>query len=93
MSDSCLPPRTTGLSFEMSLYADLVGPAVAVLNVSGIGAHGRRSEAELRAELGHMEQKGRAAPVLIIDQLEQGTLVPLGWYLSAPARHALDEQS
>ena len=47
----------------------------------------------MRAELGHTELKGRAARVLIIDQLEQGTLVPLGWYLSAPARHALDEQS
>ncbi|MEO6852593.1 MAG: hypothetical protein ABI410_20815, partial [Rhodoferax sp.] len=81
------------LSQSWGLYADLLGPAVAVLNVSGIGAHGRLPPAEMRQALGHTELVGPAARVLVIDQLTDASLVPLGWYLSPPARRALDLQA
>lgn len=75
------------------LYADLLGPAVAVLNVSGIGAHGRVPPAQMRETLGETARTGATARVLVIDQLTDASLVPLGWYLSPPARRALDQQA
>lgn len=75
------------------LYADVLGPAVAVLNVSGIGAHGRHAAATLSAEFGEPQPPGRPARVLVIDQFVGGALVPLGWYLSLTARQALDHQA
>lgn len=75
------------------LYADLLGPAVAVLNVSGIQAHGRLPPAQMRQTLGATERTGVDARVLVIDQLTDASLVPLGWYLSPPARLALDRQA
>lgn len=76
-----------------SLYANVMGPLIAVLNVSGIGAHGRRAAADLRAEIGVASPARAAADVMLIDQLDKGTLVPLGWYLSPTAREALNAQS
>ncbi|MEO6852817.1 MAG: hypothetical protein ABI410_02005, partial [Rhodoferax sp.] len=81
------------LSHSWGLYADLLGPAVAVLNVSGIGAHGRLPPAEMRQALGGTALISPAARVLVIDQLTDASLVPLGWYLSPPARRALDLQA
>lgn len=78
---------------RMDLYADLLGPPVALVNVSGIGAHGRQAPAALRAQLGETTLTCRNARVAIMDQIEDGSLVPLGWYLSRPARAALDHQA
>ncbi|HEY4065481.1 MAG TPA: hypothetical protein VGM74_01170, partial [Burkholderiaceae bacterium] len=81
----------------LDLYADLSGPAVAVVNVSGIGAHGRQSPASLDADIAtSVEQHGigllaHARPCLL-DQSSEAALVPLGWYLSAAARAAMDAQ-
>jgi len=75
------------------LYADVLGPAVAVLNVSGIGAHGRHAPADLGAESRATSPLAGPTTLQLIDQLEDGTLVPLGWYLSPTARRALDAQA
>ena len=83
---------------QMGLYVDLLGPAVAVLNVSGIGARGRQAAGAMGAELASASApasspasaaSARFAPCLL-DQTNEATLVPLGWYLSPAARDALD---
>lgn len=84
---------TPVLRESWGLYADLLGPAVAVLNVSGIQAHGRLPPAEMRQTLGETQRTGADARVLVIDQLTDASLVPLGWYLSPAARLALDRQA
>lgn len=76
-----------------ALYADALGPAITVLNVSGIGAHGRHAPANLVAEAAEATGLWQKAPVMQpIDQPNQGALVPLGWYLSPTARMALERQ-
>lgn len=80
------------------LYVDLLGPAVTVVNVSGIGAHGRQPVAALASTLAPWAAGGapgdcRQGPVWLIDQIDDGALVPLGWYLSPAARDALDSQA
>lgn len=82
-----------------NLYADILGPAVTVLNVSGIGAHGRHAPAALRAEAAAsvaVAASSASAPVTrvwLVDQQAIGTLVPLGWYLSPTARAALEREA
>ena len=80
---------------KWDLYADLLGPLVAVVNVSGIGAHGRQAPAALHADLQAQESaKGEPARfITFFDQSTDETLVPLGWYLSPAAREALDAQA
>jgi hypothetical protein len=70
--------------------ADLLGPPVALANVSGIGAHGREAPAALAASLA--KQPDADAP-LFFDQLDDNELVPLGWYLSPAAREAIEGQA
>lgn len=77
---------------RLSLYADMLGPALALLNVSGVGAHGRDSSAALRATLGELGRPCEASSIRLIDQVDDGALVPLGWYLSPAARQALRGQ-
>jgi hypothetical protein len=81
---------------KWDLYADLLGPAVALVNVSGIGAHGRQSPAALHADLQTQAkgEKGKSERfVMFYDQSKDEALVPLGWYLSPAAREALDAQA
>jgi hypothetical protein len=75
---------------RLDLLADLLGPPVALVNVSGIGAHGREAPAALAAELDN--QPDAPAP-LFYDQLDNGDLVPLGWYLSPAARESIEGQA
>lgn len=75
---------------RLDLLADLFGPPVALVNVSGIGAHGRQAPAALAAALG---TQPNADPPLFYDQLDNGDLVPLGWYLSPAAREAIEGQA
>lgn len=75
---------------RLGLWADLLGPAVAVVNVSGIGAHGRQAPAALATALATQPQP---PPPLFYDQLDTGDLVPLGWYLSPAARQAIEGQA
>lgn len=83
-------------SRSWSLYADVLGPAITVLNVSGIGAHGRHAPANLQAEVVALSASAAASTTTTlhpIDQMNLGALVPLGWYLSPTARRALDLQA
>ena len=104
-SPDCLsgsPARQTDLrqplnKARLNLYIDLLGPAVTAFNVSGIGAHGRQPPGALVQELAG---QGVACPdpavagqAWVFDQTDEGTLVPLGWYLSPAARKALDAQA
>jgi hypothetical protein len=79
----------------MDLYADLLGPPVAVLNVSGIGSHARQAAGSLDADIGAKQPNGdsgqKPLPCLL-DQTAAATLVPLGWYLSPSARDAMDAE-
>ena len=82
---------------QWKLYVDAVGPAVAVVNVSGVGAHGRQAPASLSADLGALAATSTSETpplsVWLLDQTTAATLVPLGWYLSPAAREALDVQA
>lgn len=75
---------------RLDLLADLFGPAVALVNVSGIGAHGREAPAALTADLANQPD---APSPLFYDQLDNGDLVPLGWYLSPAARESIEGQA
>lgn len=75
---------------RLGLWADLLGPSVALVNVSGIGAHGRQAPAALATALA---TQPHPPPPLFYDQLDTGDLVPLGWYLSPAARQAIEGQA
>ena len=75
---------------RLDLLADLLGPPVALANVSGVGAHGREAPADLAARLAVQPD---AEPPLFFDQLDDDDLVPLGWYLSPASRQAIEAQA
>jgi hypothetical protein len=91
-----MPPRD---SQRLKLYADLFGPAVTVLNNLGTGAHGREPVAALTARVtgGKLPPPGPGctpeAPVCLLDQMQDASLVPLGWTLSPAARAAMDARA
>jgi hypothetical protein len=70
-------------------FVGLAGPALTVLQVSGIGANGALSEArqksavlDVRKRLGEAAADSKAPPVWTIDLVLDGPLYPLGWHLS-----------
>lgn len=70
-------------------YLDLIGPLLAVINTSGVGAAGRLAEArEADAILqARIAMRGKAAaatvePVTAVDLLPKNVHFPLGWHLS-----------
>jgi hypothetical protein len=79
---------------QLRLFVDMLGPPVALLNVSGIGARARQASAAMAADLatrGLRAADGSADHYpCLLDQTNEATLVPLGWYLSPAARKALD---
>lgn len=91
-----LPPRDAQ---RLGFYADLLGPALAAVNNLGTGAHGREPVAALAARLAAgaplPPDLGCAptAAVCLLDQMQDGGLVPLGWTLSPAARAAMDAQA
>jgi len=88
-----LPPRDAQ---RLRLFADLLGPVVTVLNNLGTGAHGREPVAALTAQVAAGAElpsdKGctNDSPVCLLDQMQDASLVPLGWSLSPAARAAMD---
>jgi len=90
-----LPPRDAQ---RLRLFADLFGPAVTVINNLGTGAHGREPAAALTARVavatgGVLPASmgcGSGEPVCLLDQMQDASLVPLGWTLSPAARRAMD---
>jgi hypothetical protein len=75
---------------RLTLFADLLGPLVTVVNVAGTGANGRRAEALLQRQC---QAFGAPDCLVQLAQRSDGLLYPLGWYLSPTARRALDEQA
>lgn len=79
---------------QLRLFVDMLGPPVTLLNVSGIGARARQASAAMAADLatrGLRAADGSAEHYpCLLDQTNEATLVPLGWYLSPAARKALD---
>jgi hypothetical protein len=70
-------------------YLDLIGPLLAVINTSGVGAAGRLAEAREADAIvqARIAMRGKAAasaiePVTAIDLLPKGVHFPLGWHLS-----------
>lgn len=77
-------------------FLDLLGPGVAALRVSGIGANGQLAEARqgaavlsAREALGGAAARTAQAPVAAINLLPSGVRYPLGWHLSPGAVGAL----
>ncbi len=94
-ADGCLArtplyqPQMPACAAGNRLYTDALGPPLAVLAGSGIGAHGRRDEA-LMFTLA--VPPGMLQPVAI-DLLQQGVHFPLGWHLSGVAATNIEEQA
>jgi hypothetical protein len=85
-------PYAPAAAARLALFADLAGPLVTVVNVSGTGANGRRAAALL------MQSRERFAVcaedwIVQVGQRTDGLLYPLGWYLSPTARKALDREA
>lgn len=81
----------------LDFFSDAVGPAVTVVTAGGLGANRQRADALLCAELvglnGEWGSAQGSEPQLVrVAQTEDGQLYPLGWYLSANARAAMDHQ-
>ena len=79
---------------------DFAGPAVTVLNVSGIGASGQLAEARqaqavrtLRVSMGGKAAESKAAPTTVVDLLPDGIRYPLGWHLSRAAVDGMMRQA
>jgi len=86
-------PRCTG---NFKLYTDFLGPVVGAANSIGTGSQARHSEAALERQVRlFYEERSRQTnrPVLRMDQTDDGTLYPLGWYLSPTVRVGLRDQA
>lgn len=103
--ESCLKTRSDARELlppadaqRLQLFADLFGPALTVVNNLGTGAHGREPVAALAARVASPD--GGELPsdmgcrktdsVCLLDQMQDASLVPLGWSLSRAARLAMD---
>ena len=85
---------------KAALYVDFIGPALAVVNVSGIGANGLLAEARqsqavraLRAMLGGAAAASTDAPAAVVDLMPDGIRYPLGWHLSPAASDGMARQA
>ncbi|VTU25107.1 hypothetical protein [Variovorax sp. RA8] len=81
-------------------YLDLIGPLLAVINTSGVGAAGRLAEAREADAIvqARIAMRGKAAaattePVTAIDLLPKGVHFPLGWHLSHSGVDNMSEQA
>jgi hypothetical protein len=82
------------------LYVDFIGPALALLHVSGIGANGQLAEARqsqavraLRASWGGAAARSTDASAVVVDLLPDGVRYPLGWHLSPAATEGMARQA
>ena len=83
-----------------TMFVDFTGPAVTVLNVSGIGASGQLAEARqaqavrtLRVSMGGKAAESKAPPTTVVDLLPDGIRYPLGWHLSGAAVDGMKRQA
>ena len=78
-------PRCAG---NASLFVDLLGPLIAALNTTGIGANGR-----LAGVLPGKIPLVDGVEVGLLDLQQHGVLFPLGWHLSIAAQRGMKDQS
>ena len=78
-------PRCAG---NASLFVDLLGPLIAALNTTGIGANGR-----LAGVLPGKVPLPQGVDVRLLDLKQAGVLFPLGWHLSIAAQRGMKDQS
>ena len=78
-------PRCAG---NASLFVDLLGPLIAALNTTGIGANGR-----LAGVLPGKIPLAQGIEVKLLDLKQDGVLFPLGWHLSIAAQRGMKDQS
>lgn len=78
----------------------VLGPGIAIVKVSGIGANGRLAEARqksavraLRGRMGNDAACTARPPVRAVDLHDSGILYPLGWHLSPVAIQGLAAQA
>ncbi|NRF65522.1 hypothetical protein HLB44_00860 [Aquincola sp. S2] len=100
LTDRGYHPERPVCRHRAELFVDVVGPALAVLNVSGIGANGLLAEARqaqavraLRLILGGAAARTTRAPTRVLDLLPDGIRYPLGWHLSGVAVDGMWAQS
>lgn len=81
-------------------YLDLIGPLLAVINTSGIGASGRLAEAregdaivQARLAMGGKAAQANIEPVTAVNLLPKGVHFPLGWHLSHAAVENMEGQA
>lgn len=81
-------------------YLDLIGPLLAVINTSGVGAAGRLAEAREADAIvqARIAMRGKAAaaaiePVTAIELLPKGVHFPLGWHLSLSGVNDMSAQA
>jgi hypothetical protein len=99
-SDRGYHPERPVCRQRAALFVDVVGPALTVLNVSGIGANGALAEARqaqavraLRTILGGAASRTVLPPTRVLDLLPDGIRYPLGWHLSGVAVDGLWSQA
>ncbi len=99
ISENAYVPEMPVCKESSRAFIEFTGPLFAIKNVSGIGAHGKLSEARqanavraLRASMGEIPRKSREPAVTVIDLLPKGVRYPLGWHLSPAAQASIKEQ-
>lgn len=79
---------------KLKLFPDALGPALTAAKAVGTGANGRRAAALLQPALERFAaNRGTDPAVWTIDQVGDGSLYPMGWYLSRLARAGMDQQA
>ncbi|WP_156901630.1 hypothetical protein [Azohydromonas australica] len=96
--DMSYRPERPICSRSTDLFMDFIGPGLAVLNVSGIGANGILAEARqvhavqtLRMAIGHVRPS--LPPVRVLNLVADGIRYPLGWHLSPLAIEGMEKQA
>lgn len=85
--EAIVSPRCAG---RVDLFADFLGPPIAALNSIGTGSNGRLTVARLLAQQPH----GRTIePPELLDLVNDGPLMPLGWHLSHGARLLIETRA
>ncbi len=89
------------------LYTDIFGPLIAAFNAIGTGSNGRVAESLLAKQIESWRdvrllfqsapvsgtEIKMPEPVIHCDLKEEGTLYPLGWYLSETARKGMEHEA
>ncbi len=75
---------------RVDLFADFLGPPITALNSIGTGSNGYLAVSRLLAQQPHGRDIG---PPALLDLVEDGPLLPLGWHLSYDARQLIETRA